>query len=263
MVFSVSSPADASSECDEKELPLPPSSFGSGSADDEEARSTPPPPRARRLSENRGLTLKVDTGIVEKSLYFPGCGKALPLDIPSPGREPGSASSLAQRRSSLRRSGSSPRTLSLSSSPSASGGDDDSPVERLSIVLTQTGFVEDVVTPWQPTRSAEDAFFNTDGANTVGPEFRSLPTSKGDTLESGASTPPTPPPAAGKAKRRVSFTDEKGAGGDGESQPLVSMHVFSSERAVLDRLSTLSDRDSEPGQSFDPGPADGAADPDE
>lgn len=263
---------------------MAPASFDVASSHVEEARTTPPPPRVRRLSENRGLSLKVDTGLVEKSMYFPGCGKAL-LDDPASPYESGLSSLAQRRRSSLGKAGggSSTGTLSLSSSPSVSVGDDDeeeendqdqdSPsVERLSIVLTHTGFVEDVVTPWQANRSAEAAFFNTDGVNSVGPGFRS--SSAADSPPdgaaaaggsggggSGAFTPPSPThlPQPGKVRRRVSFTDEKGGpDGDGEPrQPLVSLHLFSSERAAVDRLSTLSDRDSEGpsgGQSADQDP---------
>jgi hypothetical protein len=136
---------------------------------DKQELQTPlaPPSVGNRRKFRPNIT--VDTSrIGGKGLYFPGCGKQVPKETCTPDD-----------------------TDSHSSSPEMR---DDEEVQVDDIILTRTGYVDDVVTPYMPKLPESCwAFTKTQNVERIGVSYK---------------TPSPPPNPPARATRRVSFSED-------------------------------------------------------
>lgn len=142
----------------------------------------------------------MNTSGLSTGLFYPGCGAVTPKPLGLMSPLTASGSGLAAARAG--------NTTPVQKTGLGQGIDESSP----SIVLSKTGFVEDVVTPYLP-RTAEDAWFNR-SADTPPGSGGTCDNSSGSTRRSTASGNDQPFAQAGPnsaksaVKRRVSFSDE-------------------------------------------------------
>lgn len=198
-------PAVATSSSSSDSLPAVPPGDGDGRFG---SRSGSGLAARRQQSARSRPTLSVNTSGLSTGLYFPGCGAVTPKPLGLMSPLTASGSGLAAARAG-------------NSTPIQKAGLGHGVVESSpSIMLSKTGFVEDVVTPYLP-RTAEDAWFNHNSNNTP-------PGSGGTCDNSSGSTPGSM--ASGDRPKNEQYSSQ--TGGSSSTKSAVKRRVIFSDEPI-------------------------------